>query len=332
MEYIKSFLSQHLKTLGVLALVLAITVATGLYEPSFVSAHKITYTTKYIGLYGIIAIGAAFVITTGGIDLSMGSLIALTGTLFPILLVEKRLPVLPAIGLILLLSLLVGLIHGLLITKLRLQPFLVTLCGLFIYRGIARTISRDENKGFGDQFDELKFSMVRGKILEVIQMPFVIMILIALVAAIFLNKTIYGRHLLALGRNEQAARFSGIDTDRMKILAYMICSLLTGFAGIMFVLDSNSSTPSTFGNFYELYAIAGAVLGGCSLRGGESSIAGVICGTALVQVSSDAVFFLGVADTFKSTVIGAFILIGVIADELLRRFSVMRRAAKVAWG
>ena len=116
-------------------------------------------------------------------------------------------------------------------------------------------------------------------------MSFIIMVALAIVAAIFLNKTIYGRYLLALGRNEQAAHYSGINTDRMVILAYVICSLLAGLGGILFILNDNQGQPSNYGNFYELYAIAAAVLGGCSLRGGEGAILGVVFSAyAVMQV------------------------------------------------
>ena len=110
------------------------------------------------------------------------------------------------------------------------------------------------------------------------------LLVVAIISAVFLNRTIYGRYLLALGNSEEAARYSGINTGRMPILAYVISSTLAGFGGVLFVLDVNSAQPVDFGNFYELYAIAAAVLGGCSLRGGVGTIFGVIIGAALMQV------------------------------------------------
>ncbi len=327
--FIKRLVRGNQKTLGIMALLVLIFVFTGLRERSYWTEANVMNMLRYIGLFGIIAIGVSFVIITGGIDLSIGSLIGLMGVLFPILLIEKmpEAPIAVAFAIVLSLSLLIGLIHGLLITKLRLQPFLVTLCGLFIYRGIARSVAKDTTKGFGNEFTGLRETLVKGELFGVIPMPFIIVLVIGVLAAVLLNMTTFGRYLLALGRNEQAAKFSGINTDRMKIFAYMICSLLAGFAGIMFVLDTNGATPSKFGNFYELWAISGAVLGGCSLRGGEGAIAGVICGAALVQITTTAVFFLGVSDTHKFTVIGIFILIGVTVDELLNRYAAKRRAS-----
>ena len=313
------FLKSQRKTLGVIFLVILVVVFTGIREPAFIGLGSLSNMAKWTGLYGILAVGVCFVIITGGIDLSMGSLVGLSGVLFPTLLVRFGWPVAGAIPLVLLCGALIGLIHGLLITGLRLQPFLVTLCGLFVYRGLARSAGEDRVVGFGTDFTGLKEGLVRGDFLG-LPMPFVILLVIAVIAAVFLNRTIYGRYLLALGRNEEAARFSGVSTKAMKVVAYVICSTLASLAGILFVLENNSATPSTFGNFYELYAIAGAVLGGCSLRGGEGAIAGVIAGTALVQATADAVFFLGVPETLKFTVIGLFILVGVIVDELFRRY------------
>ena len=168
--------------------------------------------------------------------------------------------------------------------------------------------------------DESLFSWVA------VPMPLIILVVLGVLAAILLNKTIYGRYLLALGRNEQAARYSGINTDRMVILAYVICALLAGLAGVLFALDFNSVQPSIQGNFYELYAIAAAVLGGCSLRGGDGSIFGVIIGAAVIRVLYNAINMLGIATQLEFAIIGAVILLGVIADEVIKRYAARNRA------
>ena len=315
------------KTLGIFSLLVAIFLLTGLLESNFFSQRSYFFDggniynmAKWTGLFGILAIGVCFVIVTGGIDLSIGSLIGLTGALFPLLLVNKGTPVWAGFAIVLLLAASVGLVHGLLITKLRLQPFIVTLCGLFIYRGMARYMTGEMNQGFGNSFSGLR-QLVKFKVFGFVPMPFAILVITGIIAAVFLNLTIYGRYLLALGRNESAARYSGINTDRMVITAYIICSLLAGVGGILFALEQNSVQPSTFGNFYELYAIAGAVLGGCSLRGGEGAVAGVVCGAAMLEVIRNAVIFLDVKTESEFTVIGFVILIGVTVDELVKRFS-----------
>ena len=158
-----------------------------------------------------------------------------------------------------------------------------------------------------------------------VPMPFVLMIAIAAIAAILLNRTIYGRYLLALGRNEQAARYSGINTHRITIMAYLICSVLAGLAGVLFALDVNSIQPSGLGEFYELYAIAAAVLGGCSLRGGEGTILGVIIGAAVMRVLYNSINILGIPTQLEFAIIGIVILGGVVTDEVVKRVVAARR-------
>ena len=160
--------------------------------------------------------------------------------------------------------------------------------------------------------------------------PMIILLVLATLAIIFLNQTIYGRYLLALGRNEDAARYSGIRTDRMVILAYVLCSGAAGVAGILFALDINSVQPSGHGNFYELYAIAAAVLGGCSLRGGEGSILGVIIGAAVIQVLYNSIILLSIPSQLEFAIIGLVILAGVMTDELVKRYRDRRRALEEA--
>jgi len=228
-------------------------------------------------------------------------------------------------------SLLIGLAHGLLITKMGLQPFVVTLCGLLLYRGMARYITDDQSQGFGSAYEGLRqIAIGKWQVNQHFALPVSVFFLagVAVVAAVFLNRTIWGRYLFALGRNETATRYSGISTDRMKILAYVICSLLAGVGGILFSLNLNSIQPSGLGEFYELYAIAAAVLGGCSLRGGEGTILGVIIGTAVMRVLYNAINILGIPTHLEFAIIGTVILAGVIADELVKRYATRRRAAR----
>jgi ribose transport system permease protein len=159
--------------------------------------------------------------------------------------------------------------------------------------------------------------------------PFIVMLVVAAFAAVLLNGTIYGRYLFALGNNLQAARLSGINTDRMVILAYVFCALCAGLGGILFSLDSGSVQPSNLGNFGELYAIAAAVLGGCSLRGGEGSIVGVIIAAAVIRVLYNSIALLTNQDELEHLVIGVVILAAVIIDELVKRLLANRRLARI---
>jgi len=319
------------KILGISSLLVAVVVLTSLHSPSFLSAYNIQNTARWTSLFGMISIGAAFVIITGGIDLSIGSVVGLVGCLLPWLL-EKSWSVPAALGAVIAISALIGLSHGMLITKMKLQPFVVTLCGMLIYRGFARWITNDETQGFAGHFPTLqqlaKGNMPVPGLGSGVPTPFVIMCGLAVIASIFLNNTVYGRYLLALGRNEEAARYSGINTDRMTILAYVICAVMSGIGGIFFALYLDSIQPSAHGNFYEVYAIAAAVLGGCSLRGGEGSIAGVVIGAALMRVLYNAINVVGIPTQLEFAIIGVVILGGVISDELIRRMAARRKTEK----
>ncbi|MFZ9092610.1 MAG: ABC transporter permease, partial [Planctomycetaceae bacterium] len=158
-----------------------------------------------------------------------------------------------------------------------------------------------------------------------IPIPFFLLLGLATVASVFLTRTIWGRYLLALGRSEEAARFSGINTQRVTILAYVICSVMAGISGMLFAIEFSSISPSSFGNSFELYAIAAAVLGGCSLRGGEGSIPGVVIGTAVMMVLYNLIMLLRIPQSLEYTIIGAVILLGVLGDELVRRAAAGQR-------
>lgn len=317
------------KILGILGLLLAIFVVTWIVEPKFASAYNLQNIIRWTSLFGVISIGVAFVIITGGIDLSIGSLIGLVGCLLPMLLAAGYAPTVALVAVVVL-SLVIGLMHGLLITRLGLQPFVVTLCGLLFYRGFARWLTHDQVQGFGSSYEGLR-QLAIGKVSLggfALPIPFFLLVLAGVLAALFLNRTIWGRYLLALGRNETAARYSGIQIERMKILAYVLCSGTAGLGGILFALDVNSVQPAAHGNFYELYAIAAAVLGGCSLRGGEGSILGVVIGAAVMRLLYNAINVSGIPTQLEFAIIGAVILAGVIADELIRRLAGRRRAGR----
>ena len=534
--------------MGILMLLVFACVATTmLSEGIFVNSFNMQNIVRWSALFGIIGIGVAFVIITGGIDLSIGSMIGLIGCLMSLALMDWGLGVAETLIFVMFISILLGWFHGMLVTKASLQPFVVTLCGLLIYRGVARWITGDQTGGFGseyndslrllatgkpfsvafvmgvggllgalwigirllrsrqdvlnhvlaitfcavlaligasrfvnvsdatvlqistyssieiatlssdtDQIDYRKMQMGKtrneqnpgqrgsalfpevllnffgclailpfawvtwialkanakstllscfiltctfggvllaqqvignrgpdwfgnsasGKVWNgrmdmlivftalagllfglnrfirpilkntphakapliltggltvcwlmsqtpicrtLVPAPMIFLIVIAVLATIFMEHTIYGRYLLALGNNETATKLSGIHTDRMIILAYTICGACTGIGAILFALDGNSIQPAGHGNFYELYAIAAAVLGGCSLRGGEGSIPGVVVGAAVMRVLYNSINLLKIPTQLEFAIIGTVILVGVLADETVKR-------------
>lgn len=320
------------KTLGIFGLLVLVCLFTAANSDNFLSAYNMQNTFRWIGLFGVIGVGVALVIVTGGIDLSIGSVVGLSGSLLAYMLTIKGMSPWAAVPLLLIGSALIGLVHGLLITRMKLQPFVVTLCSLLFCRGVARYLTGDQSVGFGSGYPGLRVlsdgavPLFGGFSLPV---PFITMTLVALLAGFLLQYTIYGRYLFALGRNEEAARYSGINTANVTVGAYVACSLCAGFSGIVFALDLNTVQPAGMGEFYELYAIAAAVLGGFSLRGGEGVIIGVIIGTAVIRVLQNAITILGFPSELEFAIIGAVLLAGVIVDELVKRV-VAKRRAKVA--
>ncbi len=314
------------KEIGISVLLFVLCAVTSIMNPKFLSPVNLVNTANLIGLFGIFSLGLGLVIITGGIDLSVGSMCALTGVILAMALTEWHWPWPVAVLVVLGIAMLLGLAHGLLITRAKLQPFIVTLCGLLIYRGVARYIAHDSTKGFsGAEGIETLRSLASGKLFGV-PMSFVILMVLAVVMWFVLHRSIYGRYLLAVGRNEQAARFSGINTRLVVASAYVIAGLLTGVSGIMIAFYTNSVSPSNHGNFYELYGIAAAVLGGCSLRGGEGSIIGILIGTALLLVLQNLVNLLGIDSSLNFAVMGAVVLFGVLADQLFKNRSAKKSA------
>jgi ribose transport system permease protein len=306
------------KELGIFILLVVLCALTGFENPRFFSHANLVNTANLIGLFGIFSIGTGMVIITSGIDLSVGSMIALNGMLLVLALTEWHWPWPLAVLFVLLVPTAFGLVHGILIARFKMQPFIVTLCGLLIYRGAARFIANDMTKGFGDAEGFQTLQQLANGTFFGLPTPFVYLIVIAIIMWFVLHRSIYGRYLLAVGRNEEAARFSGVNTRLVVAGTYGLAGLLTAVSAILFAFYTNSVSPSTQGNFYELYGIAAAVLGGCSLRGGEGSILGILIGTTLLLVLQNLVNLLGIPSSLNFAVMGTVVLIGVLADQLFK--------------
>jgi ribose transport system permease protein len=339
------------RLLGVVVLVVVLyVVLVTSFDAAWTLANHIDLARR-LGFYGVLTLGVGVLIISGGIDLSIGSLVGLSAVAFGLVVQRGWLSAPLAALVVVALSPVIGLFHGLLVTKLRLQPFLVTLCGLFIYRGIARTLTqstvglrvtadtllgstagmepaeitakldqyRPTAATLQDSADRLADLLVRGQPFGV---PNVLLVLIglAIVIGLILHGTVYGRHIYAVGANEQAARYAGINTDRVKIVAYMLCSALAGLGGVLLLCENSTATPSSAGSLLELYAITGAVLGGCALRGGEGSVPGMLLGAAVLPMLRKLCSFSRfIGDEQEYTVIGVALLVGTIANELIGR-------------
>jgi ribose transport system permease protein len=323
------------KDLGLLVLILIVGAVVAIINPRFLLPANISNTANQIGLFGILAIAQAFVIVIGGIELSVGAVVALLGVLFIDLIVNGDVHWVLAAAIVVAAGMLMGWAHGTLVARLGLQPFVVTLCALLIYRGTARYYTEDATVGFGfdASFPTLEWLTAgRSEIFAPLARLFghegptlavphtlIALLVVTLVAGVVLHRSVLGRYLFAIGRNEEAARYAGIATSRVTVAAYVICCGLTALSAILLAMYTRSISPAVHGNFYELYAIAAAVLGGFSLRGGEGSVIGVVLGTVLLQVLQNLVNLLGIPSSLNFAVMGSVILLGVLADEQIAR-------------
>ncbi len=283
---------------------------------AFGSEYNLQNLARLIALLSILAIGEGLVIITGGIDLSIGAIVGYSALLVTYLIGRKDLNPATAILCVLALMGAAGRIQGWLITRLNIQPFIVTLGGMMVLRGLAQVLTGGGAVGPGEGHEMFQ-NLGGGFILQKIPIPVVIMLAVAAVFYFLMHRTIFGQYLYAIGRNEEAARFSGINVSRYKRLAYFFSALLACLTGILYA-SYLSSVQTSFGTAYELYGIAAAVLGGCSLRGGEGTIPGIIIGAALMRLIYNAITLLNIPTDWEFVVIGSVILIAALLEVFVR--------------
>jgi ribose transport system permease protein len=332
------------RELGMFVALAAMCLMLFVSNPDFLGPSNALNTMRQISMLGIYAIGIGFVIISGGIDLSIGSIIGLTG----VIIAKLSSSSLPGLGYSLWLgipcalavALLIGLAQGLLITRLKLQPFIVTLGGMLLIRGVSQTVAEGGTISFGDApFLEL----ANGGLLHVqdsplLPYPVLIFLIVVGLGTFLLHFTVLGRYVYAIGGNREAARYSGIDVDRVETLTYVISAGLAGVAGVCYAAYIGQMSQQV-GVAYELYAIAAAVLGGCSLRGGEGTILGIVIGSAIMRVIDNGInmFQLPYRDesgtprtwrldpNWTFIIIGAVILLAVVLDQLVHMVSAAHR-------
>jgi ribose/xylose/arabinose/galactoside ABC-type transport system permease subunit len=311
---------------GAFIFLIILSVVFAILEPAFISPMNIFNVLRQVSIYGLLGIGMTFVILTGGIDLSVGSLLAVSGLVCAA--VEKGGRLLTGAptgetagyGLVtaILAAIAVGLAGGFLqgwaVSKLKVPPFIVTLGGLSIFRGAALVFSNGQPIS---AFREAYRFWGQGMIGPV-PVPVVIFLVVAIVAAVILRYTKFGRYIYAVGGNEEGARLSGLNVDRIIGSVYVITGLLAGFSGFLLSARLNSA-EQVAGVGYELTVIAGVVIGGTSLSGGEGSIFGTIIGTILVGVLSNGLTLLNVSSYYQRIVIGFIIVFAVYFDQIVKR-------------
>ena len=302
-------ISKYKSLIGLVLLCIVITIVT----PNFLSVSNITNVFTQVSVNAIIAIGMTFVILTGGIDLSVGSTLAISGAVGASI-VKLTGNVFLAIIVAAVIGIAVGLINGLLVSKGKLQAFIVTLATMTIFRG-ATLVFTD-----GTPISKLPEAFVKignGK-LGFMPIPVIITIIIAIIAVYALSQTRFGRYLYALGGNEDASRLSGINTDKIKTLVYVVSGFASAIAGVIITSRIGSASPNA-GTGFELDAIAAVVIGGTSLAGGEGTITGTLIGALIIGVLNNGLNLMNVSPFYQSIVKGLVILIAVLLDKKSRK-------------
>jgi ribose transport system permease protein len=312
------------KVIGAGFFLILLCLLVWLGNPNFFKAYNVQNLLRRTALLSIFAIGEGFVIMSAGIDLSVGSLVGMAGITHAFLVMEKGVPIELATPFMLVVGVVVGLSQGTLVTRLRVAPFIATLGGMMVFRGLAKVIAGDRTYGYRTEFPFFR-QLATGHFLGV-PIPFWILLIIAAATHILLTKTVYGRYLLATGRNPEAARCSGINTRRVVTVTYLISGTLAVFAGMLYAADLNSCT-SQLGTMYELHAIAAAVIGGCSLRGGEGSVIGIVIGAAILKVLEDGITLLWISPQWELVVIGLVLILAVLMDMAVQKQAEKRAAA-----
>lgn len=301
----------------VIALIILMAVIT-IINSNFLTANNLLNLLLQVTSNALIAFGMTFVILTGGIDLSVGSILALSSALTAGLL-GSGIPVTLAILISLILGCILGMVNGLLISYGKLAPFIVTLATMTIFRGatLVYTNGNPITKGLSDTF---LFQFLGQGYIVGIPFPVIIMFIVFIVLYVLLHKTAFGKSVYAIGGNEKAAYISGVKLNKVKIIIYSISGIMASISGLIITSRLSSAQP-TAGASYEMDAIAAVVLGGTSLSGGKGRILGTLIGALIIGVLNNGLNIIGVSAFWQQVVKGVVILIAVLID----RFKVVKQ-------
>jgi len=306
----------RLHGVGPIAGLLLLCIAGTLLNRDFATLDNAMNVLTRTAFIGIIAVGMCFVIISGGIDLSVGSMAALiagcviwlmnhlgTQGLAPLAIV--------AIGaaFAVLLGAVFGMAHGLLITRGRIEPFIVTLGTLGIFRAYLTYLSNGGALTLDDKLADVYAPVYYGAVLGV-PMPVWVFLIVAVIGALLLNRTAYGRYVQAIGSNEQVARYAAVDVDRIKLLTYVLLGACVGVATLLYVPRLGSASPTT-GLLWELEAIASVIVGGTALKGGAGSITGTVIGAVLLSVISNILNLTSIISVYLNAAVQGFVIIAV---------------------
>lgn len=302
---------RNLGQYGIFVAFAIICLVLALSTPRFFTVSNLMTIGNQVSINALLAFGVTFVIITGGIDLSLGSMVAVTGVVAAMFAHPDTYPVIVPIFIGLAAGSAMGAFNGLVITKSKVPPFIVTLGTMTIGRGLALILSK--GRPVSNLSDS--FNFIGGGNLFGIPFPIIILIVAFAVCSIVLNKTILGRYMYAVGGNEPAARASGIRVSRVKMWVYTICGLLSAMGGILLTSRITTGQPNA-GSGFELDAIAAAIIGGTSTSGGTGSMTGTLIGALLIGVISNSLDLLNVTSYYQQVVMGAIIIGAVVLDSM----------------
>ncbi|MCK1995769.1 ribose transport system permease protein [Paenisporosarcina quisquiliarum] len=267
---------------------------------------------------GILALGATFVIITGGIDLSVGTVMTLSSVISGVVIVNAGLPLIVGVFAGIATGAICGYLCGIAITKMKIPPFIATLAMMMIAKGLALVISGAAPIYFTDHALFTKIAL--GSIIPGVDIPNAVLIffLAAIIGAVILSKTILGRYNFAIGSNEEATKLSGVNVDFWKVTIYSLAGAFTGIAGVIMASRLNSAQPA-LGQGYELEAIAAVVIGGTSLSGGKGTIVGTVIGALIMSVLTNGLRIMSIPQEWQTVVVGMVIILAVYMDILRRR-------------
>ncbi len=291
-------------------------------SPAFRTFSNVKGILLATAVNGVLALGVTFVIITGGIDLSVGTMMTFSAVMAGVVATFWGLPAWVAVLGALLAGSVAGTVNGFMVAKMKIPPFIATLGMLYATKGLALVVSGLRPIYFNDTpaFQGIAMGSLMNRVIPGFDIPNAVLILFgaAIVANIVLNRTVLGRYTFALGSNEEATRLSGVTVDRWKIAVYMISGLFAGLGGVIMASRLNSAQPA-LGSGYELDAIAAVVIGGTSLSGGEGSILGTIIGAFVISVLTNGLRIMSVPQEWQMVVTGAIVVLAVYLDILRRR-------------
>jgi ribose transport system permease protein len=316
------FRSNAMQQVMAFAALILLLIVFSLLSPNFRTISNLNGILIATAVNGILALGVTFVIITGGIDLSIGTVMTLSAVMTGVFITDWKLPIILGVAAGLMTGALAGSVNGFVIARMKVPPFIATLGMLNVAKGLSLIISRLKPIYFDatPAFNSIAMGSIVGKVLPGIQIPNGVLVLFggAIVASLILTKTILGRYTFALGSNEEAARLSGVNVNAWKIAVYTLTGIFSGLAGVVIASRVNSAQPS-LGQGYELDAIAAAVIGGTSLSGGEGTIVGTIIGAFIISTLSNGLRILSVPQEWQIVVTGVIVVLAVYLDIVRRR-------------